>query len=195
MPANEKVHRIVNYTLLVFMAIFIIGTLYYFSGDLSGEAVKSAKVVDHKRVIFSYQDLSIYDDGTYYSAQKLSPMRSSNGCGDFNQNDELWIDDLIFLVTYMFGGGDEPSCYPISACSDIDGSGTGPDIADVTHFASYIAGSGMAPLCECSFYECGDPTLNLLENFCACQDDVYFCSLKDCTDWMCEQNLLPPEMC
>jgi hypothetical protein len=52
------------------------------------------------------------------------------------------ISDLVYLVSYMFQSGPEPSC-PDEA--DINGSGTGPDISDLVYLVSYMFQGGMAP--------------------------------------------------
>lgn len=55
------------------------------------------------------------------------------------------IADLVFLVTYMFQGGEEPDCLE---AADIDGSGAGPDIADLVHLVTYMFQGGPPPV-EC----------------------------------------------
>jgi M6 family metalloprotease-like protein len=52
------------------------------------------------------------------------------------------IEDLVYLVTYMFQTGPEPPC-PGEA--DIDGNGTGPDVADLVYLVTYMFQSGPAP--------------------------------------------------
>ena len=64
--------------------------------------------------------------------------------GDIN-NDGTGPDiaDLVYLVTYMFGGGPEPPCM---AEADVNGNGTGPDIADLVYLVTYMFGGGPAPV-------------------------------------------------
>jgi len=56
------------------------------------------------------------------------------------------IADLVFLVAFMFSGGDAPPCMQTA---DIDGSGTGPDIADLVYLVAFMF-SGGDPLPSCS---------------------------------------------
>ena len=61
------------------------------------------------------------------------------------------ITDLVYLVTYMFGGGPSPACEePVGsgyfAEADFDGNGTGPDITDLVYCVTYMFGGGPAPV-------------------------------------------------
>jgi len=53
------------------------------------------------------------------------------------------IADLVFLVSYMFSGGDPPPCM---AEADINGDGTGPDISDLVYLVAYMFSGGPAPV-------------------------------------------------
>ena len=61
------------------------------------------------------------------------------------------ISDLVYLVTYMFGGGPLPPCEePVGSgyfpeC-DVNGDSTGPDIADLVYLVTYMFGGGPAPV-------------------------------------------------
>ena len=59
-----------------------------------------------------------------------------NGIGPF-------IDDLVYLVDWMFNSGPPP---PNMANADVDGSG-GVDIADLVYLVDYMFNSGLAPVC------------------------------------------------
>ena len=52
------------------------------------------------------------------------------------------ISDLVYLVTYMFGGGPEPACV---SETDVNGDGVGPDISDLVYLVTYMFGGGPAP--------------------------------------------------
>ena len=62
------------------------------------------------------------------------------------------ISDLVYLVTYMFGGGPEPAFkagndyYP--QC-DVYCDGFGPDIADLVYLVNYMFGGGPRPCTLC----------------------------------------------
>jgi len=54
------------------------------------------------------------------------------------------IDDVVYLVTYMFQGGPEPLCM---SEADIDGNHTvSPDIADLVHLVQYMFQEGPPPV-------------------------------------------------
>lgn len=53
------------------------------------------------------------------------------------------IADLVYLVTYMFGGGAAPPCL---AEADINGDGSGPDIADLVYLVTYMFQGGPDPV-------------------------------------------------
>ncbi|MDH3891888.1 MAG: hypothetical protein OEV49_12465 [candidate division Zixibacteria bacterium] len=52
------------------------------------------------------------------------------------------IADLVFLVDYMFSGGQAPFC---TQAADIDGNGAGPDIADLVYLVDYMFSGGPIP--------------------------------------------------
>ena len=53
------------------------------------------------------------------------------------------IADLVYLVTYMFGGGPQAPC---AGETDINGDGTGPDIADLVYLVTFMFGGGPIPV-------------------------------------------------
>jgi hypothetical protein len=66
-------------------------------------------------------------------------------CGEFTGG-VVDIDDAVFLITYIFGGGPAPN--PIES-ADVDCSGGTPDIDDVVYLIQYIFADGPAPCAEC----------------------------------------------
>ena len=67
-------------------------------------------------------------------------------CGDVDgDGDGPDIEDLTFLVTYMFNQGPEP---PVMAATDIDGNNLGPDVADLIYLVSYMFAGGPDPVCD-----------------------------------------------
>lgn len=61
-------------------------------------------------------------------------------CGDVDGNGSgPDISDLVYLVTYMFGGGPAPSNM---SAADVNGDGTGPDISDLVYLVSYMFQAG-----------------------------------------------------
>lgn len=87
----------------------------------------------------------IWDDTSGWS----SPHNVIIGCCmgirgniDGDQLDQIDIADLVYFVTYSFGGGPEPSCIEEA---DVDAS-TALDIADIVYLVSYMFSAGPAPL-------------------------------------------------
>ncbi|HOP06475.1 MAG TPA: hypothetical protein PLF13_04200 [candidate division Zixibacteria bacterium] len=62
------------------------------------------------------------------------------------------ISDLVYLVSYMFGGGPEPAFkagddyFPQA---DVNCDGTGPDISDLVYLVNYMFNNGPAPCTLC----------------------------------------------
>ena len=63
-----------------------------------------------------------------------------------NGGDGPNMEDVVYLVTYMFSYGPVPEC--IEHC-DIDGSGEDPNIADLVYLVNYMFNGGPAPA-ECN---------------------------------------------
>ncbi|MBU2100019.1 hypothetical protein KKB11_02195, partial [Candidatus Micrarchaeota archaeon] len=64
-------------------------------------------------------------------------------CGDADASSAVDIDDVVYLIAYIFSGGPEPVPY---WTGDADGS-TAIDIDDVVYLISYIFSGGPAPVC------------------------------------------------
>ncbi|HOP07039.1 MAG TPA: S8 family serine peptidase [candidate division Zixibacteria bacterium] len=67
--------------------------------------------------------------------------------GDVNGDSELTIDDILYLVQYMFHGGPLP--VNVQSC-DVNGSCGPIDIADLTFLVQYFFGDGPEPVYGCS---------------------------------------------
>jgi hypothetical protein len=63
--------------------------------------------------------------------------------GDADNSHSFDIDDVVFLISYIFAGGDEPVTLPNG---DADGSET-IDIDDAVYLINYIFSSGDEPVC------------------------------------------------
>ncbi len=66
--------------------------------------------------------------------------------GDADGSGGVDIDDVVYLINYIFGGGPEP--VEDVCCGDADGSGA-VDIDDVVYLINYIFGGGPAPVDVC----------------------------------------------
>jgi len=76
-------------------------------------------------------------------------VRHNNRCGDVDYSWQVDIDDVMYLLAYIFTGGDAP--YPGWCIGDVDQSG-GVDIDDVVYLLAYIFANGASPAPNC----CGD---------------------------------------
>jgi hypothetical protein len=61
--------------------------------------------------------------------------------GDANRNGTLAVDDVFYLINYLFAGGPAP----LQNC-DVDGS-TVTDVGDVFYLINYLFAGGTAPVC------------------------------------------------
>jgi len=66
--------------------------------------------------------------------------------GDADGSGGVDIDDVVYLIAYIFGGGPEP--VPEVCLGDADGSG-GVDIDDVVYLIAYIFNGGPEPIDAC----------------------------------------------
>jgi len=64
-------------------------------------------------------------------------------CGDADGSGAVDIDDVVYLIQYIFAGGPEPNP---QQSGDADATG-GTDIDDVVYLIAYIFASGYEPLC------------------------------------------------
>ncbi len=62
--------------------------------------------------------------------------------GDANGSGGIDIDDVVYLINYIFGGGPPP--FPMECCGDANGDGQ-IDIDDVVYLINYIFGGGPPP--------------------------------------------------
>jgi len=72
--------------------------------------------------------------------------------GDANGSGNIDIDDVVYLIAYIFGGG--PAPVPYLCCGDANAS-CNIDIDDAVYLISYIFGGGPAPVASCSPCMCG----------------------------------------
>jgi hypothetical protein len=70
-------------------------------------------------------------------------------CGDVNGSTEVDIDDIVYLITWIFAGGPAPQPLISGDVHRTDCPDVVVDIDDVTHLVTYIFGGGAAPDCTC----------------------------------------------
>lgn len=66
-------------------------------------------------------------------------------CGDVNRSEGVDIDDVVYLINYIFAGGPAPDP---SESGDVDCSGA-VDIDDVVYLIAYIFSGGPEPCADC----------------------------------------------
>jgi hypothetical protein len=66
-------------------------------------------------------------------------------CGDVNGSDAVDIDDVVYLIFYVFSGGSAPE--PIEA-GDVNCS-SGIDIDDIVYLIQYVFQGGPEPCADC----------------------------------------------
>jgi hypothetical protein len=137
---------------------------------LPGEPITFAGLASHSIGLRSY-DWSSSSDGHIGSGPSITVSDLSNGdhgitltvtgfndatghdmiavlvtagvCGDADGSGAIDIDDVVYLIAYIFSDGPAPD--PLEA-GDADASG-GVDIDDVVYLVNYIFATGPEPLC------------------------------------------------
>jgi parallel beta-helix repeat protein len=113
------------------------GAYDLFSGE-NQDIPGSDGIADTSYYVFLY-----YPEVPGYSLDRYPLMEPliSIQCGDANYDGAVDIDDAVFLVSYIFAGGPEPTPYE---SGDADCSGE-IDIDDVVWLIAYIFSGGNAP--------------------------------------------------
>jgi uncharacterized protein (TIGR02145 family) len=70
-----------------------------------------------------------------------SAISFAGDCGDVNNTGTVNIQDLTYLINFLYKGGPAPFC-----CGDVNGSGA-VNIADITYLINYLYKGGPAPVC------------------------------------------------
>jgi hypothetical protein len=65
-------------------------------------------------------------------------------CGDANGDGEIDIEDVVYLINYLFISGPPPQCQPSTACGDVNKDGQ-VNIADVVYLINYLFIHGPEP--------------------------------------------------
>jgi len=67
-------------------------------------------------------------------------------CGDINDDESVTISDIVYLIYYLFKGGEPPLCEPYPACADVN-KDTQITISDVIYLINYLLKGGSEPGC------------------------------------------------
>jgi hypothetical protein len=89
-----------------------------------------------------YAVMAMDDDGIQYGEFELT----FGYCGDANSSGAIDIDDIVFLISWVFAGGTDP--FPI-AIADVNCSGQG-DIDDIVFLINYVFSGGPIPCSDCA---------------------------------------------
>jgi len=65
-------------------------------------------------------------------------------CGDVNGNAVINVEDIVYLIDYLFKGGPSPECEPISACGDVNLDSI-VNQADIVYLIDYLFKNGPVP--------------------------------------------------
>ncbi len=80
-----------------------------------------------------------YGEGTAW-IKRACPLSYVHG--DADGSGAVDVDDIVYIINYMFGGGPEPT--PVLAAGDANCSGN-VDMDDIVYIVNYIFGGGHAP--------------------------------------------------
>jgi C1A family cysteine protease len=64
--------------------------------------------------------------------------------GDVNDDGEINIADIIYLINYLYRSGPAPECEPMTACGDVTSDDV-VDVADIIYLINYLYRGGQPP--------------------------------------------------
>lgn len=69
-------------------------------------------------------------------------------CGDVDGDSEVALTDVVYMINYLFMGGDPPKCppEPYASCADANGDGE-VGIPDAVYLINYLFSAGPPPIC------------------------------------------------
>ena len=88
-------------------------------------------------------------DGIYDDSVDVEIYVQAFICGDVTKDGNVDIDDIVYLVGWIFSGGPAPDPLVSGDVHRTDCPDVVVDIDDVTHLVGYIFGGGAPPDCTC----------------------------------------------
>ena len=95
---------------------------------------------------WAYYGLNLFGDPTISFHTQQGSWPPPFTCGDANNDGSIDIDDVVYLIAYIFSGGPEPE--PLICTGDANGDSS-VDIDDVVYLISYIFAGGPEPVEGC----------------------------------------------
>jgi len=110
--------------------------------DVIGAEVVVGYLTVEPQLPAGYYDIFVFEHGVNnYYLQNGFELKEHSLCGDTDASGAIDIDDVVYLITYIFAGGPPPNP-PESGDADCSG---GVDIDDVVYLITYIFGGGPSP--------------------------------------------------
>ena len=126
---------------------------YQFASDIDFENIIQSGSVDINYVLLS-ETLEYTDSTTYYWRIKPAGAAeyeclyalnmvtgSAGGCGDANGDGSVNVSDAVFIINYVFSGGNPPVPYEIG---DVN-CDTKVNVSDAVYLINYVFSGGHAP--------------------------------------------------
>ena len=123
---------------------YIVSWRWEVDGVLVGEepvvTVTLSAIGDHEAVVRVTDDDGL--EGIASVVVRVVPGLPTSG--DVNGDLRIDISDPVFLLSFLFAGGPNPMCIPITACADANADGR-IDIGDPIYMLAYLFGGGPPP--------------------------------------------------
>ena len=101
--------------------------------DWVGEYTGLAVLGDSNYIVFTDLEQSGNSD-IYFDKYEIPAM-----CGDANYDSRVNVSDAVYLINYVFSGGDEPD--PVLACGDANDDST-VNVSDAVFLINFVFSGG-----------------------------------------------------
>ncbi len=112
------------------------------SGDTTAWQMTTV-LTDNETYYWRVRSTDDYEDGAWSPVESFL-LVAAFVCGDASGDDQVNIGDAVFLITFIFKGGQAPD--PL-ASGDTNGDG-GTNIGDAVYLINFIFNGGADPVCE-----------------------------------------------